>query len=287
MTNSFIEVNEFNKANNITFSMEEQILSQPSYLSVIWLILALNIWIANIFTAFILWRSKISREKSEIGRTLHSLWNLICTDVAFSLVGLNLFVNMTMILARDRPLSSGWCDFFGFLHTFSFNFAAFGILVGIIDRSYNLLKPFKYNIYLKGESRVPAIIFVCSALYGAFLAIVPLTRLGNYYQSEYATCLISYGEKVATRLTVVFNFSLFLAILTFITLYFRQMLKVYAKRRQMNVSVTRRKETLIFGLVISSLFLTCWCPYMVSTEQNLPMVTYVKYLCCRLLDSHI
>lgn len=178
--------------------MDEQGLSQPGYVSVIWLILALSIWISNIFTAFVLWRSKISREKSEIERTIHALWNLICTDVAFSLVGLTLFVSMAVILARDTPLSNGCCDLFGFLHTFSFNFAAFGILVGLIDKSYSLLKPFAYNIYLKGESRVPAIIFVCSTLYGAFLAIIPLTRLGNYHQSEYSTCLITYGEEVAT-----------------------------------------------------------------------------------------
>lgn len=248
--------------------MDEQGLSQPGYVSVIWLILALSIWISNIFTAFVLWRSKISREKSEIERTIHALWNLICTDVAFSLVGLTLFVSMAVILARDTPLSNGCCDLFGFLHTFSFNFAAFGILVGLIDKSYSLLKPFAYNIYLKGESRVPAIIFVCSTLYGAFLAIIPLTRLGNYHQSEYSTCLITYGEEVATRVTVVFSCSLFFVMLVFLALNFRQMLKIYKKHRHMNVSVTRHKETLIFMLVISSLFLICWCPYMVSTSRQ-------------------
>ena len=129
--------------------MVEQDLSQLGYVSVIWLILALIIWISNIFTAFILWRSKISREKSEIECTIHSLWNLICTDVAFSLVGLSLFVSMALVLARDTPLSNGCCDVFGFLHTFSFNFAAFGILVGLIERSYNLLKPFAYNSSLR------------------------------------------------------------------------------------------------------------------------------------------
>ena len=249
--------------------MEEQDLSQPKYLNVIWLILAVDICIGNILTAFILWRSKISREKCQIERTIHSLWNLICTDVAFSLVGLNLFFNMAMILARDSPLSSGWCDFFGFLHTFSINFAAFGILVGLTYRTYVLLKPFEYDKFLKSESRIPVIVFVCCTLYGVVLAIMPLTSLGNYYQVEYATCLIAWNEKGATRVTVVFNVTLSFVTLAFLASNLWHILKLYANRRQMNMPVTEPKETLIFVLVNSSLFLICWCPYIVSDEFEL------------------
>ena len=254
------------KDDNSTDSMDEQDLSQPKYLSVTWLTLALCICIGNIFTAFILWRSKMSRERCQIERTIHSLWNLICIDVAFSLVGLTLFFSMATILARDIPISNGWCGFFGFLHTFGFNFAAFGILGGLIYRIFVLLKPFEYDEFLKSESRIPVIVFVCCVLYGVFLGIMPLTGTGNYYQSEYATCLMSWDEKAATRVTAIFNVILFFVTSAFLASNLWQILKLYANRRRMNMPITERKETLIFVLVNSSLFLTCWCPFIVSEQ---------------------
>lgn len=237
---------------------------QPKYLSVIWLLLGLIICIGNIFTSFILWLSKVNREKSDPGRKIHGLWNLICMNLAFSLVGLSLLVNMATLLARNNELSDGLCDFFGFLYTFGFNFAVVGILVGLLDKIYNLLKPFKYHSYVRGESNVPIIIFVCCTLYGMFMAIIPLTRLGSYYQSKYAICLIQWHKEAATRVTVFLNLILFLVTAALIIIYLWLMRKVYENRRQMRVSFTRRKETMVFELVVSSLFVTCWCPYMIA-----------------------
>ena len=249
--------------------MNERDFFQPKYLSVIWLILGLIICIGNISTTYILWLSKINREKSELGRKIHGLWNLMCINLAFSLVGLSLFVNMAMLLARNGELSDGLPDVFGFLHTFGFNFAAVGILAGLMDRTCNLLKPFEYHSYVRGESKIPMIIFVCCTLYGLFLAVLPLTRLGNYYQSKYATCLVSWDEVVAPRVTIVFNIALFFITVAFIVLNLWLTWKLYTRRREMGVSVYRHKETLVFVLVVSSLFLICWFPYMVRIGSNL------------------
>ncbi len=250
--------------------MNERSFSQPKYLSVIWLILALIICIGNISTTYILWLSKITREKSELGRVkIHALWNLMCINLAFSLVGLSLFVNMAMLLARNGELSDGLPDVFGFLHTFGFNIAAVGILVNLMDKIYILLRPFEYQTYVKYKSKIPMIIFVCCTLYGLFLAVLPLTRLGNYYQSKYATCLVSWDEEVATRVTVVFNIALFFITVAFIFLNLWLTWRLYTRRRKMGVSVYRHKETLVFVLVVSSLFLICWFPYMVRIGSNL------------------
>ena len=79
----------------------------------------------------------------------------MCINLAFSLVGLSLFVNMAMLLARNGELSDGLPDVFGFLHTFGFNFAAVGILVNLMDKIYILLRPFEYQTYVKYKSKIP------------------------------------------------------------------------------------------------------------------------------------
>ena len=255
--------------------MEDRNVSQPRYLSIIWLVFGLSICIGNIFTTYILWLSKISREKSELGRKIHGLWNVICINLAFSLVGLSLFVSMALLLARNVELSDQSCDIFGFLHSFGFNFAVIGILIGLMENAYQFFKPFEYHAYVKGESNIPLVIFGCCIVYSLFLAIIPLTRLGNYHQLKYATCVLSWDGGTATWVTAMFNLTLFSVIVAFIVLDLRLALKVYENRKRMNVSLLRPRETTVFTLVTSSLFLICWFPYMVRLIHKLYMYCWL------------
>lgn len=239
---------------------------QPKLLSVTWLILGLTIFTGNIFTSYILWRSKISREKSEIGSKFHSAWNLICMELAFSLLGLTLVANMATVLATNDELSDGLCNFYGFLHAIGFNFILIAIIVAIINKLYSIISPFRYRVYTKGKSNVPMFIFIGSTLYSLLAAIIPLTSLGYYYQTKYAICLLHWGKDTATRITVILNLIALLTIVYLIILYIRLVMRLHSDRRQLNVPITRRKETMIFQLVISSLIITCWCPYIVSVN---------------------
>ena len=244
--------------------MEERNVSPPKFLSIMWLVLGLSICISNIFTSYMLWLSKISREKSELGRKIHGLWNVICINLAFSLVGLSLFVSMALLLARNAGLSDPSCDLFGFLHSFGFNFAVIGILIGLVEKAYQFFKPFEYHAYIKGKSNIPLVVFGCCMVYSLFLAIIPLTRLGKYHQLKYATCVVSWDGDTATWVTAIFSLTLFSVNVAFIVLDLWLSLKVYANRKRMNVSLLRPRETSVFTLVTSSLFLICWFPYLIA-----------------------
>ena len=180
-----------------------------------------------------------------------------------------MILNMVILLARDGDPSDGQCEFLGFLYTFSFNFAVIEILIAVLEKIHNLLTPFEYHKYTHGESYVPVIIFICCALYGLLLAILPLTNLGNYYQSKYSICLIHWDEERATRVTVVFNVLAFSVIIACIGFYLRLIWKLFAERKRLKVNLYRHKETVVFTLVASSSFLVCWFPNMVRIGHKL------------------
>jgi hypothetical protein len=228
-----------------------------------------------------LYRTKVSRERAELSLRIHGQWNLIFTNIAFSLVGLSLFVNMAMLLARNVDLSHKSCDLFGFIHSFGYNFAAGGILVGLMERTYQYLRPFRYNSYVHGESKIPVVIFVCCTVYSLFLAIIPLTRLGNFYHSQYATCLVSWDKEAATRVTVISNLILLCVMVAFFVIDSWLTWKLYENRKRMKVSLFRHKETAIFMLLTSSVFLICYFPYMVRLSL------YTNYSGTLALTSYI
>ncbi|XP_028394029.1 tachykinin-like peptides receptor 86C [Dendronephthya gigantea] len=244
--------------------MDEDNSSQPRYLAAIWLVLGLYIFLTNLFSSYVLWLTKGTREKAELGRHIHSLWNQICTNIAFSLVGLSLFLTAAILLASNS-FSDRLCGFITFVHAFSFNFAAFGILVQLIDKAYNFLKPFEYRFYCRVESRVPLAIFVCSTLYAIFIAVLPLTTLGTYYQLKYTSiCMMKWEHKRAPLVTVCFSLILQVTTIAFIIFDVQQVWKLYRSRRRLKVPFIRHKETQIFMLVLTSLFSICWCPYIIA-----------------------
>lgn len=247
--------------------MDDGNSSQPRYLAAIWLVLGLYIFIANLFTSYVLWLTKGTRERAEVGRHVHSLWNQICTITAFSFVGLSLFLTAAILLAKNNDLPDRFCGLITFVHAFSFNFAAFGIVVLLMDKAYNFLKPFEYRAYCNDESKVPVAIFVCCALYAIFIAVLPLTTLGEYYQPEYtSTCIMKWERELAPQVTVCFSLIILVTTMAFIIFDVQQVWKLYSNRKQLKVSFFRHKETQIFMLVLTSLFFICWCPYIVSIK---------------------
>lgn len=242
-----------------------QDVSPNILVNTIWVLLGLLIFVGNTATVFFMWKAKLASEKRQPGTRNHSMWNLEGINVAYTVVGLTLTTASVVRLSSDGELTRGACDFFGFFLAFFFHFAAVGILFIQINKMFLLWKPFKYYQYVRKRSKVPFIAFVFCLLYGLVNGTFPLVNLGEYSRkTSYSTCLLKWSRELAVKLTGFLNMTLAILIFGFLLVNFCQRWKLVKNRGQMNVPKTRKKETIIYSLVISSLFLICWIPYMVS-----------------------
>lgn len=241
---------------------------QPQFLSSLWLLLGVLILTGNFFTTTIIWIRKTSREKSKFGLKCHAAYNVMGINVAYSFVGLTLTITSVVRLAKDGSISEVTCGVLGFFNTLCFHFAAVGVLILQADKLYCLLKPFAYHAYSRTRSNVPVTAFTCCSAYGAILGVLPLATQGNYAsKTTYANCLPSWDHNGAFYTALSFNIILLVVTTLVVFRTLREKLKLIQKRREMRVATSHKKETIIFVLTISSLFVLCWSPSLVSTGQ--------------------
>lgn len=239
--------------------------SPPIYLSTIWFLLGLTIFIGNTMTALLMWRSKVTREKAEIGVKIYALWNTIAMDIAFAIVGLTLTITSVLRLSSDVELTRRVCDFLGFCHAFSYHFSAMGILITLINKVFCFWKPFVYYRYVRRTSKLPFLAMFSCIIYSLTIGVLPLVTKGEYSQRTiYSTCLLTWNGQTSVRLSGVLNLILIIVISGHIFILFCQKLRLVKNRQRLNVSVFRPDETTIFDLILCSLFVISWMPYMVS-----------------------
>jgi hypothetical protein len=239
--------------------------SQPLFLTSIWLLFGIIISIGNALTAFIIWRRKLTQEKSTFGLKCHAAYNLLGINIAYSFIGLTLVITSFTRLVKDGEITDTSCNVLGFFHTFSFHFSAFGVMVLQTDKLYCLLKPFAYHSFSRRESTVPKIVLVCCTVYGTILSVLPYIKRRKYAsKTNYTSCLPSWNRNGAFYAGLFLNFILFLFTVVAIIGTLRQRCKIIRKRQKMRVATSHSRETIIFVLAVSSLFLACWSPNLVS-----------------------
>ena len=245
---------------------------QPKFLSSLWFLLGVIMLTGNIVTTAIIWLRKSSQEKSKFGLKCHAAYNVLGINVAYSLVGLTFYALLAITsivrLATDGSISEVTCHVLGFFNTLCFHFAAFGVLVSQADKLYCLLKPFAYHAYSRTRSNVPIIVFACCSAYGTIIAVLPLAKQGNYASKTiYTNCLQSWNYNGAFYTGLSFNIILLILTILAVLKTLREKLKLIEKRREMRVATSHKNETIIFVLTMSSLFVVCWSPSLVSKGQ--------------------
>ena len=239
--------------------------SQPLFLTTIWLLFAIIVLIGNVITTFIIWRRKISHEKSTFGLKCHAAFNLLGINIAYSLLGLTLTVTSITRLAKDGDISKTACKVLGFIYAFFFHFAAFGVMTLQTDKLYCLSKPFVCHVFSRRKSKIPLIVLVCCALYGTVMSVLPLIKLGKYCsKTGYTNCLPLWNRNGAFYASFFLKFILFLSILVAILGTVRQKFKTIRKRREMKVATSHSRETIIFVLAVSIFFVVCWSPNLIA-----------------------
>ena len=244
--------------------------SQATFLSSVWLILGIVIFLGNIITTAIIWLRKTKQERSKFGLKCHAAYNLLGVDMGYSFHGLVLTLMSIVRLTKDGRISEGACDVLGFFQAFSFHFAAVGVLVLQTDKFYCLAKPFVYHAYSRSKSTVPLIVVICCIIYGTIIAVLPLTKLGNYSsKTTYTSCMLTWNQSGAFYVGLSLDVILFLLTIVIISGTLRQKLQLIQKRRKMRVATSHPNETIIFVLAVSSLFILCWTPNLVSIQITL------------------